>query len=121
VSLVGELGDAELASCFARTDLFVLATRQETYGMAVAEALARGIPVVSTDTGAIGELVKDEAGVVVPVDDKAALTAALERILGDPDLRARLAAGARRARNRLHTWEDALAHMAAALQPLTHG
>jgi glycosyltransferase involved in cell wall biosynthesis len=89
--------------------------------MAVAEALARGIPVISTRTGAIAELVNDEAGLVVPVDDRAALTTALARMIGDADLRARLAEGARRVRSRLRTWEEAGARMAAALDPLTHG
>jgi glycosyltransferase involved in cell wall biosynthesis len=121
VSLAGDLDENALATCFDSADVFVLATRQETYGMAVAEALARGLPVVSTRTGAIAELVNDEAGLVVPVDDRAALTAALTRITGEADLRARLAEGARRVRNRLRTWEEAGAQMAAALAPLTHG
>jgi glycosyltransferase involved in cell wall biosynthesis len=121
VSLAGELRDEALQSCFDRADVFVLATRQETYGMAVAEALARGIPVVSTETGAIAELVNNEAGLVVPVGDRAALAAALRRVLGDADLRTRLAEGARRVRSRLRTWEEAAERMTAALDPLTHG
>jgi glycosyltransferase involved in cell wall biosynthesis len=85
VSLVGELRDDALESCFDRADVVVLASRQETYGMAVAEALARGIPVVSTGTGAIAELVNHEAGLVVPVDDRAALASALARVIRDDE------------------------------------
>ena len=120
VSLVGELRDDALESCFDRADVFVLAARQETYGMAVAEALARGIPVVSTATGAIGELVSHEAGLVVPVDDRLALASALARVIRDDDLRRRLADGARRARRGLRTWDQAMERMSAVLEPLTH-
>jgi glycosyltransferase involved in cell wall biosynthesis len=121
VSLVGDLDDKALAACFDRADVFVLATRQETYGMAVAEALARGLPVVSTRTGAIAELVGDEAGLVVPVDDRTALASALERMIGDADFRTHAAEGARQVRDRLTPWEEAVTRMAAALEPLAHG
>jgi glycosyltransferase involved in cell wall biosynthesis len=122
VSLVGDLDAATLAARYDNADLFVLATLHETYGMAVAEALARGLPVVSTATGAIPELVGDGAGLLVPVGDTAAFASALSQVLGDPHLRARLAEGARRVRDRLPTWEDAVGKMAAALERVpTHG
>ena len=122
VVLAGDLDTSALDTCYERADLFVLATRQETYGMAVAEALARGLPVVSTRTGAIPDLVGDHAGVLVPVGDSAAFTAALARILGDDDLRQRLRAGARRVRDRLPTWHQASARLSSALETLgAHG
>lgn len=122
VSLVGDLNAAALAACYDSADLFVLATLHETYGMAVAEALAHGLPVVSTATGAIPELVGDDAGLVVPPGDTTALTSAVSQVLGDRHLRARLAEGARRVRDRLPTWEDAVGRMAAALEHMaTHG
>lgn len=123
VSLVGDMDAAALASEYDRADLFVLSTLHEGYGMAVAEALARGLPVISTATGAIGDLVTGRvrlepdlpAGIVVPPGDLAAFTDALSRVIGDPRLRAGLAAGARAARYRLTTWEAAAAAMAGAL------
>lgn len=115
VSLLGDLDETALAAAYDRADLFVLATRQETYGMAVAEALARGLPVVSTRTGAIPELVGEDAGMIVPVDDTAALACALGRAIGESGYRARLAAGARRVRDRLPTWDDASASLAEVL------
>jgi glycosyltransferase involved in cell wall biosynthesis len=108
VSLAGELDDAAVAECYHRADLFVLATRHETYGMAVAEALARGLPVISTSTGAIPRLVGDDAGLLVPPGDASGLTRAVSRVLGDDQLRARLASGARRAAERLPTWDSAV-------------
>ena len=122
VSLVGDLGGPALAACYDVADVFVLATRQETYGMAVAEALARGLPVVATMTGAIPELVGDGAGLLVPVGDTQALVEALSRVLDDADLRASLAESARRVRHRLPDWDETSGHMAAALDWLAaHG
>jgi len=122
VTLAGELDPADLDECYDRADVFVLATRQETYGMAVAEALARGLPVVSTTTGAIADLVGDDAGLLVPPGDAEALAGALGRVVGDNGLRAGLARGARRARGRLRSWEQAVDEMAAALDRLeAHG
>jgi glycosyltransferase involved in cell wall biosynthesis len=119
VQLVGELDANSIAACYNTADVFVLATRQETYGMAVAEALAHGLPVVSTTTGAIPSLVSSEAGILVPPGDADVLSAALTRLIDDPDLRARLAEGARRMADRLPTWDDACEKFAAALQTVT--
>ena len=122
VSLVGDLDAVRLSECYDSADVFVLATLQETYGMAVAEALAHGLPVVSTTTGAIPDLVGDDAGLLAPPGNTEALAEALARVLGDAGLRARLAEGARRVRGRLPSWEQAFAKMDAALGRLdTHG
>jgi glycosyltransferase involved in cell wall biosynthesis len=119
VWLGGEMNTATLAIHYDSADIFVLPTLYEGYGMAVAEALARGLPVVSTDTGAIGELVGDEAGILVPPGDVEALAAALAQIVGDTGTRERLEQGARRVRERLPTWEDAGCKMAEALAQFT--
>jgi glycosyltransferase involved in cell wall biosynthesis len=122
VSLVGELDEAELSECYDRADLFVLATLHETYGMAVAEAIARGLPVVSTITGAIPYLVDpdgDGAGLLVSPGDADALADTLSRVLGDARLRGRLAEGARRVRDRLPTWDETASRMAAALERIS--
>lgn len=122
VTLAGDLDREALAACYHRADLFVLATRQETYGMAVADALAHGLPVVATMTGAMPELVGSEAGMLVPSGDTAWLATALTRVIGDVELRARLAEGARRVRDRLPTWDEAAGRMAAALASIdAHG
>jgi glycosyltransferase involved in cell wall biosynthesis len=115
VTLAGDLDARQLAVEYDRADVFVLPTLYEGYGMAVAEALARGLPVVSTATGAIAELVCDDAGIVVPPGDAAAFADALARVVADDFLRAQLAGGARRARARLPTWEAAAAAMGRAL------
>lgn len=118
VTLIGELDAGSLSDSYAGADLFVLATLQETYGMAVAEALARGLPVVSTTTGAIPALVGEDAGLLVPTGNAEALAEALTRVIADADLRARLTAGAQRVRDHLPSWERAAENMSAALAPL---
>ena len=116
VSLAGELDETNLGACYDSADVFVLPTFYEGYGMAVAEALARGLPVISTPTGAIPDLVAGGAGLLVPPGDSEALAAALSRILGDTRFRAQLAEGARKVRDRLPSWPDAAGKMAAVLR-----
>jgi glycosyltransferase involved in cell wall biosynthesis len=115
VGLAGEVDAATLAAHYNRADVFVLATLYEGYGMVVAEALARGLPIVASATGAIAELVGDEAGLLVPPGDVVSLTAALSQVLADPRARERITQGAWRVRGRLPTWEDASGHMERAL------
>jgi glycosyltransferase involved in cell wall biosynthesis len=112
----GELAHAALDAAWDAADLLVSASLHEGYGMAVAEALAHGLPVVASDVGAAASLLGEEAGLVVPVDDQPALEQALDRLLGDAALRERLAGGAARARLRLPSWEQAGRALAVALQ-----
>jgi glycosyltransferase involved in cell wall biosynthesis len=116
VTLVGEVPATVLKGLFLESDLFVLATRHEGYGMAVAEALAYGLPVVTTRTGAIPDLVGSKAGVLVPPDNVGLLRAALARVLNQPTLRASLATGAVVARRRLSRWPQACVVMSQTLQ-----
>jgi glycosyltransferase involved in cell wall biosynthesis len=116
VVLAGELGPSAIADLYDRADLFVLPTLTETHPLVVAEALARGLPVVSTRTGSSPDLVGDAAGLLVAPGDAGALAETLARVLLNPDLRERLAAGARSVRGRLPTWNAAAAQMAAVLE-----
>jgi glycosyltransferase involved in cell wall biosynthesis len=111
VSFTGPLGDTSLARSYDAADLLVLASRGETYGMVVTEALAHGLPVVATEVGGVPEALGhgadgDRPGLLVPPGDPAALAAALRAWLQDGELRARLrrAAGERRAS--LCGWSD---------------
>ncbi len=107
VTLAGELDDPTLEHAFQHADVFVLATQHEGYGMAVAEALVRGIPVVSTMAGAIPELVGFDGGSVGPSADADAFAAALEPVVGYHARRAEVAAGALAQGALLPRWSDA--------------
>lgn len=107
IVLTGELDEKSLHQQFRAADLFVLPTRFEGYGMAVAQALAHGLPIISTRTGAIVELVPPEVGVLVEPNDGIALREALSRILSDSALRRSLAIGARVVGAKLPSWSVA--------------
>jgi glycosyltransferase involved in cell wall biosynthesis len=115
VSVWGEAGAAETAAFYDAADVFVLATLYEGYGMAVAEALARGLPVLSTPTGAIPDLVGGDAGLLVAAGDVEGWIRALARVF-DPGIRAGLTAGARARRLLLPDWDHASGEMAEVLQ-----
>ena len=115
VRLHGELHADALEAAYARADAFVLPSFHEGYGMALSEALAHGLPVVSTTAGAIAQTVPSGAGVLVPPGDRAALATALARLFDDPAWRATLAQGARAARQHLPDWPVAVARFAAVL------
>ena len=121
VQLHGELDHAALQAMYQRADAFVLPSYYEGYGMALAEALASGLPIISTTGGAIADTVPADAGVLVPPGDSAALRTALARLLDEPHWRAELAAGARRARARLHDWPVAVGRFATALDAINRG
>jgi glycosyltransferase involved in cell wall biosynthesis len=115
VSLLGDLERDALERQYARADVFVLPSHLEGYGMALAEAVAFGLPVVSTTAGAIPETVPANASILVAPGDSRALAKALSSIIDDPARRAALAANARAARASLPTWATAATKFAAAL------
>lgn len=91
VVFTGELQRAEIARYFADCEFFVLPSRSEPFGIVLLEAMAFGKAIVATKVGGIPEFVTDgENGVLVPPDDSAALAEHIARVLGDPELRARL-------------------------------
>jgi glycosyltransferase involved in cell wall biosynthesis len=116
ITLAGEVEDT--APLYAAADLFVLASLHEGYGMAFAEALACGLPVIGTLAGAIPATVPQDAGALVPPEDAAALAMALRRLLTDPTARERAAAAARRAGAMLPRWESTAHTVAGRLHRL---
>jgi glycosyltransferase involved in cell wall biosynthesis len=97
VRLLGRLSDADLAVVLGGAAVLVAPSRAEGFGLPVLEAMAAGVPVVSSDAPALVE-VGGGATVTVPVGDSRALAEALAEVVGSPALRARLAsAGMQRA------------------------
>ena len=116
ITLLGALSAQQLASLYATSDLFVLPSRFEGYGMAFAEAIAHGLPVIGTTAGAIPQTVPAGAGILVRPDDVDALASALRRLIENPHERERLAAGARAAT--FPSWKEQAALFAGVLDRL---
>ena len=116
VAVLGAVLPERISELYLASDVFVLASRFEGYGMALAEAIAHGLPVVSTMAGAIPDTVPAGTGLLVPPDDVAELAQALRRLIGDPAERQRLATNARVAAAQLPTWQDSARLFAGAIK-----
>jgi len=81
VKFTGLLSRQEVLTTIANADAFVLSSRYETFGVVVIEALALGKPVIATRCGGPESIVRQEDGILVPVDDIGALAAAMEKII----------------------------------------
>jgi glycosyltransferase involved in cell wall biosynthesis len=120
VHFPGPRTGSELDLAYAAADLLVLASRAETYGMVVTEALARGVPVIATDVGGVTEALGHgddgtRPGILVPPGDPAALGAALRSWLRDAELRGRLRRAARERRASLRGWPATTSVLAGVL------
>jgi len=118
IRLHGECSDAALAAAWRAADLFVLPSHYEGYGMVITEALAHGLPVLTTTGGALADTLPPGAGVAVPPGDAPALAAALRHLIGDASARHALRTRARAARVGLQDWTAAGDAFASALRNL---
>jgi glycosyltransferase involved in cell wall biosynthesis len=120
VRLAGVLTGPVLSHAYTTADLLVAPSRSETYGMAVTEALAHGLPVMAAAVGGLPEALGSAAdgtrpGQLISPGDPAALAAAIGEWLGDERLRHRLRAAAGKRRSNLCGWEQTTQEIANAL------
>jgi glycosyltransferase involved in cell wall biosynthesis len=117
--VVGGVGPAAMAETYGETDVLVKLSRFEGLGMAPIEAFHCGVPAVVTPYGGHADyLAHGENGVVVGFDDIPGTTAWLDRLAADPELRARLSAGALATAARWPAAEEGVAEFARALREL---
>lgn len=124
VTLAGQRIGPELAETYGATDLAVLASRVESYGMVVTEALSRGIPVVASSVGGVPEAVGTlpdgrRPGLLVQPDEPAALAAALTDWLSDARMRSDLRRAARERRTALPGWASTARRVDAVLKEIS--
>lgn len=81
VDFRGQCTRSELGEEYPRMDAFVLASRRETFGVVYIEAMAAGLPVIATRCGGPEDFVTEKNGILIPVDDAAALTDAMEHMM----------------------------------------
>lgn len=105
VELLGAVPYERAHEVYARGEIFVSPTYAEGFSNTILEAMASGLPVISTDVVGVRDCVRpDENGLLVPPGDPAALAAAVRRLLDDPELRRRLAEQARTDVERQWSW-----------------
>ena len=104
IRMTGVLDDAALAAAYRRSGLLVAPSRAESFGMAIGDARARGLPVIAAAVGGIPESVAGGGAVLVAADEPAALASALEQWMTDPALRRRLRSEAAESRLRTPRW-----------------
>jgi glycosyltransferase involved in cell wall biosynthesis len=120
VSFPGPRTGADLDRSYASADLLLVASRAETYGLVVTEALARGLPVIAAEVGGVVEALGEGAagtrpGLLVAPEDPVALGDALSAWLGDAELRARRRRAARQRRESLPSWSTTASEVAGVL------
>lgn len=115
IKLAGKVVPATLERFYESADLFVMPSLYEGYGMVLAEAMARGLPIVCTTGGAAADTVPDAAALKVPPGDPQALGDAIRRALEDKKLRTRLADAAWDAGRTLPTWNETARRIAATV------
>ena len=119
---LGFVAPREVGPYYERAAVVCVSSRREGYGVVAREAMACGRAVVATRVGGLPDAIEDGVtGLLVPPRDPAALRAALERLLGDPELRARLGAAARRAAAERFGWAASTAATAAAYRSAVSG
>jgi glycosyltransferase involved in cell wall biosynthesis len=106
IRFTGALDDKGLDELYRASDLFVMASHYEGYGMVLTEALARGLPIVTTRCGPAVDHLPDAAAQKVPVGDVGELIGAIAYLMGDSSARMRHADAAWAAAAHLPRWDD---------------
>lgn len=118
IRFAGAMTADALEPLWRGADLFALATWYEGYGMAVAEALKRGLPVAVCSGGAAAAQVQAEAGVVCEPGDQVQLSKALRRLIFSPSLRAEMGEAAWQIGQSLPDWKTQSESLARAAEEI---
>ncbi len=121
VMVLGAVPREELDRLYETSHLVLMPSLYEGYGMVLAEAMARGLPIICTTGGAAADLVPETAGLKVAPGDVAAFRYALQRIITQPELLATLADASYAAGQRLPQWQDTARIIAGVVKQVGSG
>lgn len=114
----GRMNDRDMEELYGNSDIFVFQSRWEGFGMALAEAASFGLPIVTTDAGAIPCLIKDGVnGLLVPPKDPERLAQTIEKLLNSPELMARFSEANRQVAEQFD-WDESFKKVADLVESL---
>lgn len=116
IIFVGEVDDDQLEAHYHQADVFLLPSYHEGYGMVLSEAIARGLPIICSDAGAMPQTVPKGAGLLVPPGDVASLSNALLTFMSNEQQHHLLRQAAVQARQHLRIWQQAVVEFSEVLK-----
>jgi glycosyltransferase involved in cell wall biosynthesis len=116
ILMLGEVEEAAMPGHYTAADIFVMPSLYEGYGMALAEAMAHGLPIICTTGGAAAETCPDGAAIKVAPGDPLAFRTALDEVLSSRAVADALADASFSAGRALPTWEDTVARVASVIR-----
>lgn len=119
ILLAGEVSQDELNAYYAGTDIFVMPSRYEGYGMVLTEALARGLPIVCTNAGAMAETVSDDVALKVEPGNPSEFARALAILLENSEERRQRADAAWAAAQLLPSWDSCAQKVANVVKSMS--
>jgi glycosyltransferase involved in cell wall biosynthesis len=105
----------EIAALYASCDAWLFASRRDSFGLPILEAMACGTPVIGVPVGAAPELLPEGGGMLVTPESPAAMAAAIVALCGGPEAEWRRASERAHARAHRYSWDDAATRLLAAL------
>lgn len=119
VSFLGWISDAQLRGLLSRTSLCVFPTRGEGFGLMIGEAMAAGIPTISTDVGPVPEIITDgETGLLAPPENPEALAEKILYAINNPSEMEAIAQAGRKRIKKNFTWEKIAERYCLAFESL---
>ena len=121
IEWMGECPSEQLEPLYHHCDVFVMSSHYEGFGMALTEAMAHGLPILSTTGGAAAQTIEEGAALKIPPADVPAMAQALRLLISDPAQRAKLSEAAWSAAGRLTQWDESARLIADVIHALDSG
>ncbi|MEJ2618117.1 MAG: glycosyltransferase family 4 protein, partial [Ignavibacteriaceae bacterium] len=122
VEFTGRIPSEKVAAYYNQMDVAVFLSKNESFGVAVLEASACGLPVVVSDVGGLPEVVENNiTGLIVEKENHLAAAEAIEKLLLEPDLRNKMGANGRKRVEKFYNWDDCVDQMINIYSDILNG